>query len=66
MFKKAVAVGKAGGEAKELVDMYFFETLVRWGVEPATAARFPILESSQLRHVGNNVIVAAGAVEATD
>jgi hypothetical protein len=63
MFKKAVAAGKAGGEATELVGRYFFETLVRWGVEPATAARFPILESSQLRLVGDIVIVAAGAVE---
>lgn len=29
MFQKAVAVRKAGGQAKELADMYFFETLVR-------------------------------------
>ena len=29
MFQKALAVRKAGGQAKELADMYFFETLVR-------------------------------------
>lgn len=28
-FEKTVAVRKAGGQAKELADMYFFETLVR-------------------------------------
>ena len=28
-FEKTVAVRKAGGPAKELADMYFFETLVR-------------------------------------
>ena len=28
-FDKTVAVRKAGGQAKELADMYFFETLVR-------------------------------------
>ncbi len=28
-FKKTLAVRKQGGEAKELADMYFFETLVR-------------------------------------
>lgn len=28
-FQKTVAVRKAGGQAKELADMYFFETLVR-------------------------------------
>ncbi|HEX6004081.1 MAG TPA: DUF6448 family protein [Burkholderiales bacterium] len=28
-FQKTIAVRKAGGQAKELADMYFFETLVR-------------------------------------
>ena len=51
-FEKTVAVRKAGGRAKELADMYFFETLVRihragegagyTGLKPAGRIEAPI------------------------
>jgi hypothetical protein len=65
-FEKAVAVRKAGGPAKELADMYFFETLVRihragegaaytglksGPVEPAIAAADRSLETGKLQEV---------------
>jgi len=66
MFNKAVTVRKAGGQAKELADMYFFETLVRihragegagytglksGPVEPPIAAADKSLESGKLQEV---------------
>ena len=67
MFKKAVAVRKVGGEAKELADMYFFETLVRihragegagytglkpaGKIEPPIAAADKSLETGKLQDV---------------
>lgn len=66
-FQKTVAVRKAGGQAKELADMYFFETLVRihragegagyTGLKPAGKIEPPIaaadrsLESGKLQEV---------------
>ena len=66
-FQKTVAVRKAGGPAKELADMYFFETLVRihragegagyTGLKPAGKIEPPIaaadrsLESGKLQDV---------------
>jgi len=67
-FEKTVAVRKAGGQAKELADMYFFETLVRihragegagyTGLKPAGKIVPPIaaadksLETGKLQEVG--------------
>lgn len=67
VFSKAVAVRKAGGQTKELADMYFFETLVRvhragegaayTGLkpagkpEPAVAAADKSLETGKLQDV---------------
>ncbi len=67
MFQKAVAVRKAGGQAKELADMYFFETLVRihragegadytglkpaGKIEPPIAAADKSLETGRLQDV---------------
>jgi len=67
MFQKAVAVRKAGGQAKELADMYFFETLVRihragegagytglkpsGKIEPPIAAADKSLETGKLQDV---------------
>jgi hypothetical protein len=67
-FQKTVAVRKAGGTAKELADMYFFETLVRihragegagyTGLKPAGKVEAPIaaadrsIESGKLQDVG--------------
>ncbi len=66
-FQKTVAVRKAGGDAKELADLYFFETLVRihragegaaytglkpaGHVEPPIAAADRALESGKLQDV---------------
>jgi hypothetical protein len=66
-FDKTVAVRKAGGQAKELADMYFFETLVRihragegagytglkpaGKIEPPIAAADKSLESGKLQEV---------------
>ena len=66
-FQKTIAVRKAGGPAKELADMYFFETLVRihragegagyTGLKPAGKIEPPIaaadrsLESGKLQEV---------------
>ena len=66
-FQKTVAVRKAGGQAKELADMYFFETLVRihragegagytglkpaGKIEPPIAAADKSLESGKLQEV---------------
>jgi hypothetical protein len=69
-FEKTVAVRKAGGQAKELADMYFFETLVRihragegagytglksGPVEPPIAAADKSLESGKLQEVAKLV-----------
>jgi hypothetical protein len=70
-FDKTVAVRKAGGHAKELADMYFFETLVRihragegagytglkpaGKVEPPIAAADRALESGKLQEVAQLV-----------
>ena len=67
MFQKAVAVRKAGGQAKEVADMYFFETLVRihragegagytglkpaGKIEPPIAAADKSLETGKLQDV---------------
>jgi hypothetical protein len=64
-FERARSVRKAGGEAKELADLYFFETLVRvhragegaaytglkpaGSVEPAVAAADKAIESGRLQ-----------------
>ena len=66
-FDKTVAVRKAGGQAKELADMYFFETLVRihragegagytglkpaGKIEPPIAAADKALETGKLQEV---------------
>ena len=66
-FEKTVAVRKAGGPAKELADMYFFETLVRihragegagytglkpaGKIEPPIAAADKALETGKLQEV---------------
>ena len=67
-FQKARNVRKAGGEAKELADTYFFETLVRvhragegaaytglkpaGTIEPAVAAADKAIESGKLQPLG--------------
>jgi len=67
MFQKTVAVRKAGGQAKDLADMYFFETLVRihragegagytglkpaGKIEPPIAAADKSLETGKLQDV---------------
>ncbi|HEX2826164.1 MAG TPA: DUF6448 family protein [Burkholderiales bacterium] len=66
-FQKTIAVRKAGGQAKELADMYFFETLVRihragegagytglkaaGKIEPPIAAADKSLETGKLQDV---------------
>jgi hypothetical protein len=70
-FEKTVAVRKAGGQAKELADMYFFETLVRihragegagytglksGPVEPPIAAADKSLESGKLQEVAQLIL----------
>ena len=70
-FEKTVAVRKAGGPAKELVDMYFFETLVRihragegagytglksGPVESPIAAADKSLESGKLQEVAQLIL----------
>ena len=67
-FEKTLAVRKAGGDAKELADHYFFETLVRihragegagytglkpGPVEPAIAAADKALETGKLQEVAH-------------
>ena len=67
-FDKTVVVRKAGGAAKELADMYFFETLVRihragegagytglkpGPVEPSIAAADKALETGKLQEVAH-------------
>ena len=70
-FEKTVAVRKAGGQAKDLADMYFFETLVRihragegagytglkpaGKIEPPIAAADKSLESGKLEPVAKLV-----------
>ena len=70
-FEKTVAVRKVGGPAKELADMYFFETLVRihragegagytglksGPVEPPIAAADKSLESGKLQEVAQLIM----------
>ncbi len=70
-FEKTVVVRKAGGPAKELADMYFFETLVRihragegagytglksGPVEPPIAAADKSLESGKLQEVAQLIM----------
>lgn len=62
-FQRARNVRKAGGEAKELADMYFFETLVRihragegaayTGLKPAGEVEPPIAAADQAIETGN-------------
>lgn len=68
-FQKTAAVRKMGGQAKELADMYFFETLVRLHragegagytglkpagkIEPPIAAADKSLETGQLKEVAH-------------
>lgn len=62
LFQKAVAVRKAGGQAKELADMYFFETLVRihragegagyTGLKPAGRIEAPIAAADKSLETG--------------
>lgn len=70
-FEKTVAVRKSGGQAKELADMYFFETLVRihrvgegagytglkpaGKIEPPIAAADKALETGRLQEVAQLV-----------
>lgn len=72
MFNKAVTVRKAGGQAKELADMYFFETLVRihragegagytglkpaGKIEPPIAAADKSLETGKLQEVAQLIL----------
>jgi hypothetical protein len=71
-FHKTVAVRKGGGQAKDLADMYFFETLVRLhragegagytGLKPAGRIEAPIaaadksLESGKLQEVAQLIL----------
>ena len=71
-FQKTVAVRKAGGQAKELADMYFFETLVRihragegagytglkpaGKIEPPIAAADKSLETGKLQEVAQLIM----------
>ena len=71
-FQKTRTVRKAGGEAKELADLYFFETLVRVHragegaaytglkpagmVEPAVAAADKAIETGKLQPLGRLVV----------
>jgi uncharacterized protein DUF6448 len=71
-FQKAVTVRKSGAQAKELADMYFFETLVRihragegagyTGLKPAGKIEAPIaaadksLESGRLQEVAQLIL----------
>jgi hypothetical protein len=71
-FEKTVAVRKAGGPAKDLADMYFFETLVRihragegagytglkpaGKIEPPIAAADKSLESGKLQEVAQLIL----------
>ena len=71
-FEKTVAVRKAGGPAKELADMYFFETLVRihragegagytglkpaGKIEPPIAAADKSLETGKLQEVAQLIM----------
>jgi hypothetical protein len=71
-FQKARNVRKAGGEAKQLADMYFFETLVRihragegagytglkpaGTIEPAVAAADRAIETGDLRPLGKLIV----------
>jgi hypothetical protein len=71
-FERARTVRKAGGEAKELADLYFFETLVRVHragegaaytglkpagmVEPAVAAADRAIQSGKLQPLGKLVV----------
>ena len=71
-FHKTVAVRKGGGQAKDLADMYFFETLVRvhragegagyTGLKPAGRIEAPIaaadksLESGKLQEVAQLIL----------
>jgi hypothetical protein len=62
LFQQAVAVRKAGGQAKELADMYFFETLVRihragegagyTGLKPAGKIELPIAAADKSLETG--------------
>lgn len=62
MFQKMVAVRKAGGQTKELADMYFFETLVRihragegagyTGLKPAGKIEPPIAAADKSLETG--------------
>lgn len=72
-FQKTVAVRKAGGQAKELADMYFFETLVRihragegasytglkpaGKIEPPIAAADKSLETGKLQEVARLILM---------
>lgn len=61
-FQKARSVRKAGGEAKELADLYFFETLVRvhragegagyTGLKPAGAIEPPVAAADKAIETG--------------
>jgi hypothetical protein len=62
-FQKALAVRRAGGEARELADHYFFETLVRLhragegapytGLKPAGTTEKPIAAADQALEQGS-------------
>ena len=62
VFQQAVAVRQAGGQAKELADMYFFETLVRihragegadyTGLKPAGKIELPIAAADKSLETG--------------
>lgn len=63
VFEKALAVRKAGGQARELADMYFFETLVRihragegapyTGLKPAGHVEPPVVAADKAMETGN-------------
>jgi hypothetical protein len=62
-FERARTVRKAGGEAKELADLYFFETLVRvhragegaayTGLKPAGTVEPPVAAADRAIHAGS-------------
>ena len=76
MFLKTVAVRKAGGQAKEVADMYFFETLVRihragegagyTGLKPAGKIEPPIAAADKSLETGKLEGVAKLVSERTE
>jgi hypothetical protein len=75
-FQKAVAVRKAGGQARELADQYFFETLVRvhragegadyTGLKPAGRIEPPVAAADKAIETGKLQPLAKAIFERTE